>query len=93
MRSGRFIWITVVLLLISNAPCINAFEEELIIIPTRPKVTQPFLLIRPTDKPVASVILFAGDHGRLALSPQGIGWGSSNFLVRNRTDLPRRGFW
>jgi dienelactone hydrolase len=92
MKSGRFIWITVVLLLISNAPCINAFEEELIIIPTRPKVTQPFLLIRPVDKPVASVVLFAGDHGRLALSPQGIGWGSSNFLVRNRHRFAQEGF-
>jgi len=92
MKSGRFIWITVVLLVVSNAPCVNASEEKLIIIPTRPKVTQPFLLIRPTDMPVASVILFAGDHGRLALSPQGIGWGSSNFLVRNRHRFAQEGF-
>jgi len=93
MKSEGFIWIIVVLLLISNAPRVNASEEELKIIPTRPKVTQPFLFIRPPDKPVASVILFAGGHGRLALSPQEIGWGSSNFLVRNRHRFAHEGFW
>lgn len=92
MKSGRFIWIIVVVLLTLSAPCVNALEEELRTIPTRPGVTQPFLLIRPNDKPVASVILFAGAHGRLALSPQGIGWGSSNFLVRNRERFAREGF-
>jgi hypothetical protein len=92
MKSGRFIWIIVVVLLTLSAPCVNALEEELRTIPTRPGVTQHFLLIRPNDKPGATVILFAGAHGRLALSPQGIGWGSSNFLVRNRERFAREGF-
>jgi len=44
------------------------------------------------DKPIASVILFVGAHGRLALSPRGIGWGEGNFLVRNRERFCREGF-
>jgi len=92
MRCGRFIWIIVVLILTLSVHCVNALEEELKTIPTRPRVTQSFLLIRPSDKPVASVILFAGAHGRLALSPQGIGWGEGNFLVRNRERFVQQGF-
>jgi pimeloyl-ACP methyl ester carboxylesterase len=92
MKPRRFVWIMVVLFLISNAPCIDAFEEELIIIPTRPKVTQPFLFIRPADPPVASIILFAGGHGRLELSAEGLGWGQGNFLVRNRGRFAQQGF-
>jgi dienelactone hydrolase len=92
MKSGCFIWIIAVLVLILNAPCVNAWEGELRIIPTRPRVTQPFLLIRPTENPVASVILFAGGHGRLELSAQGMGWGEGNFLVRNRERFAQQGF-
>jgi hypothetical protein len=32
-------------------------------IPTRPGVTQSFLLVRPAGRPVASVVLFAGGNG------------------------------
>jgi pimeloyl-ACP methyl ester carboxylesterase len=92
MRCGRFIWIIVVLILTLSAYCVNALEEELRTIPTRPRVTQSFLLIRPSDKPIASVIVFAGAHGRLALSTQGIGWGKGNFLVRNRERFVQQGF-
>jgi predicted alpha/beta-hydrolase family hydrolase len=92
MKSGRFIWIIVVSVLLLNAPCVNASEEALKIIPTRPNVTQPFLLIRPADHPVASVILFAGGHGRLELSALGMRWGEGNFLVRNRERFAQQGF-
>jgi pimeloyl-ACP methyl ester carboxylesterase len=80
------------LLLTLNAVCVKALEGELRAIPTRPGVTQPFLLIQPNIKPVASVILFAGGHGRLALSPQGMEWGNGNFLVRNRERFAEKGF-
>jgi predicted alpha/beta-hydrolase family hydrolase len=92
MGWGRFVGIIVIVLLTLSAPCVNALEGELRTIPTRPGVTQSFLLILPADKPIASVILFAGAHGRLALSPQGIGWGSGNFLVRNRERFTHEGF-
>lgn len=71
-------------------PSASASEEELVTIPTRPGVTQSFLLLRPSDKPLASVILFAGGHGRLALSEHRIGWGERNFLVRNRERFCRK---
>lgn len=92
MKCGRFVGIILGVLLTWNAVCVNALEEELQTIPTRSGVTQSFLLIRPADKPVASVILFAGGHGRLALSPQGIEWGSGSFLVRNRERFAQERF-
>ena len=55
-------------------------------------MTQPFLLIRPADQVVASVILFAGGDGRLGLSSQGISHGENNFLVRNRKGFVAEGF-
>lgn len=92
MKCGQFVGIILGVLLTWNAVCVNALEEELRTIPTRSEITQSFLLIRPADKPVASAILFAGGHGRLELSPQGIEWGSGNFLVRNRERFAQEGF-
>lgn len=81
--------ITVVLLTATRAPAVEAEVQR---IETRPGVTQPFLLVRPDGPPVASVILFAGGHGRLALGEQGIGWGRGNFLVRTRRMFAQHGF-
>ena len=83
MRFERIIFV-VSLALFTLSPCASAGEEELVTIPTRPGVTQSFLLLRSSDKPSATVILFAGGHGRLALLQHEIGWGKTNFLVRNR---------
>jgi pimeloyl-ACP methyl ester carboxylesterase len=58
--------------------------EALVDIPTRPGVTQRFLLLVP-EHPVASVILFAGGNGGLQISPDGmLGGGRGNFLIRTR---------
>jgi len=92
MGCGRFTWILFLIFITLHTPPINAFEQELKTITTRPAVTQSFLLILPSDKPIASIILFAGGHGRLALSPQGMGWGEGNFLVRNRERFVQHGF-
>jgi len=73
-------------------PSAHASDEEFRIISTRPGVTQPFLLIRPTGQAVASVILFAGGEGHLGLSSQGISQGANNFLVRNRQRFAGEGF-
>lgn len=81
-----------IIVFVFGIPYANALEEELVTIPTRPGVTQSFLLIKPDHSPVASVILFAGAHGRLELSKQGVGWGKNNFLVRNRERFAREGF-
>lgn len=73
-----------------------ANAEELIEFQTRPEVTQKFILIKP-DKPILSVILFAGGNGNLELSIDSskelvIGWGKGNFLVRSRDLFASHGF-
>ncbi len=53
-------------------------------IPARPGVMQRMLLLWP-ENPKAVVVLFAGGHGGLQISPDGrLGWGEGNFLVRTR---------
>src|SRR4051812_19469759 len=59
-------------------------DTSLVSIETPRGVKQSFILIKP-DKPVASVILFAGGHGGLGLkSVSTMQWGAENFLVRSR---------
>jgi hypothetical protein len=66
--------------------------EQVIEIATRPGQQVRALLIKP-DKPVGSVILLAGGHGNLAISPAGqIGWGRDNLLVRSRAAYAEAGF-
>ncbi len=69
-----------------------ALDEEVRTIPARPGVTESFLLMRPAGPPVASVILFAGGDGSLALGPSGLGQLQGNFLVRTRGRWVREGF-
>jgi len=58
--------------------------ERVVDIPTRPGVVQRFVCLTPL-RPRAAVILFAGGHGGLQISPQGVfHWGRGNFLVRSR---------
>lgn len=60
------------------------FNSGVVDVPTRPGVTQRILLVAP-PAPQAAVILFAGGHGGLQLTPEGtFGWGKGNFLVRSR---------
>jgi predicted alpha/beta-hydrolase family hydrolase len=77
--------------LVASIPVVAA-NEEVRSVPTRRGVTQGFLLVRPSGSPVASVILFAGGEGRLALSSSGIGQLRGNFLVRTRERFARAGF-
>lgn len=83
--------LTIFLLLSSSA--LNA--AEIVTLKTRPGVDQKFILIKP-DKPLASVILFAGGKGALSLFlfsgfPK-INWGKNNFLVRTRDMFATHGF-
>lgn len=88
-RSFALLALLGLLLLATHA---NAqLPETIVDIPTRDGVTQRFILIKP-ERPVAAVILFAGGHGGLQISPQGeIGWGKGNFLVRSRQLFAERG--
>ena len=61
-------------------------------VPSRPGVTQRFLLLTP-EKPKAAVILLAGGNGRLGISQDGsIRFLSGNFLVRARRLFTDKGF-
>ena len=56
-------------------------------IPTRPGITLRALVLSPAE-PKAAVILLAGGHGGLQISPDGsMGWGAGNFLVRTREEF------
>ena len=58
--------------------------QRVIDVPTRPGVTQRLLVLSAPD-PKATVILFAGGHGGLQISPSGsFKWGAGNFLIRTR---------
>ena len=84
---GRLVRAVLVLLCMAAAPA-WAQTERVVDIPTRPGVTQRILVLGP-EKPKAAVILFAGGHGGLMLTPQGeMGWGKGNFLVRTRESRP-----
>lgn len=81
-------------LLLGGAPLspARAADEEVRTVPARPGVTESFLLVRPKGAPVASVIIFAGGDGNLALTPAGLGQLQGNFLVRTRPRWAREGF-
>jgi pimeloyl-ACP methyl ester carboxylesterase len=69
-----------------------AAADEVKTIPTRPGVTQSFVLVRPSEPPVASVVLFAGGNGALNLSSGRLAGLGGNFLVRNRARFAEHGF-
>ena len=84
-----FIFLLAVALPLSAA---RAADEEVRTIPARPGITESFLLQRPAGAPVASVIIFAGGDGNLAMTADGIGQLQGNFLVRTRMRWVREGF-
>jgi len=58
--------------------------QRVVDIQTRPGVSQRMVVLAPQD-PKAAVVLFAGGHGGLQVSPDGsFGWGANNFVVRTR---------
>ncbi|HVK54365.1 MAG TPA: alpha/beta hydrolase, partial [Burkholderiales bacterium] len=71
------------LLLCSAAPGISAADPQTVEIPTRPAVTQRFVLIEPAQ-PKAAVILLAGSDGWINIESNGRIKRQRNFLVRSR---------
>ena len=79
----RNAFVSVSLLAAGTGPA-DAASSTLVSVQTPRGAKQAFILIKP-DKPVASVILFAGGHGALGLrSASTMQWGALNFLVRTR---------
>jgi pimeloyl-ACP methyl ester carboxylesterase len=75
--------LAVALTLLAAAPA-RAADEERMTIPTRPGVTDSFLLDRPAGAPVASVVLYTGGNGVLRKT-------MGNFLIRSRLDFAAEG--
>lgn len=58
--------------------------HQVVDIPTRAGVTQRLLVLTP-PQPKAALLMVAGGHGGLQITPQGgFGWGEGNFVVRTR---------
>lgn len=75
--------IFIIFLLFFLSACVTS-NKKVVDIPTRQDVTQRMLIITPPD-PKATFILFAGGHGGLQISKNGIfNWGKGNFLIRSR---------
>jgi hypothetical protein len=86
----RFALLIQILLLALAGP-LWAQAQRVVDIPTRPGVTQRMIVIAP-DNRTAAVVLFAGGHGGLQISPEGfMKWGDANFLVRTRQMFASKG--
>ena len=68
-----------------------AITETVTSVPSRPGVTQFFVLVRPDGDPVASAVLFTGSGGNLRLAQRGGVGAGINFLVRNRARFAEHG--
>jgi hypothetical protein len=83
--------ITAAALLVCTAATAFAQSEKVIEIPSRGANIRA-LMIEPPNA-VGSVILLAGGHGRLDISPAGaMHWGAGNQLVRTRASYAAAGF-
>lgn len=91
--TGRRVGAVLGVALLAVAIQAGAASEEVRSVPTRKGVTQGFLLVRPPKAPTASLILFAGGDGHLALSPPStINQLKFNFLVKMRERFANAGF-
>ena len=84
--------VILVILLAAALRSAHAASATFVSIKTPRGANQAFILIKP-ERPVASVILFAGGHGRLGLqSASSMTWGAGNFLVRSRDTFAAHDF-
>lgn len=68
-------------------------NEKVVDITTRPGIKQRMLILFPSSSPKAVVILYAGGHGGLQITPDGlIGEENNNFVVRSRKLFAKQGF-
>lgn len=79
---AKFLWMGVWLGLSLQAHA--QVSTHVVDLPSRADVTQRLLVLKPVA-PKAAVILLAGGHGGLQLTPDGaLRWGQGNFLIRSR---------
>ena len=86
---ARLLLLILVLAVAPNALAQTA--QRVVDVQTRPGVTQRMLVLSPPDAK-AVVVLLAGGHGGLQMSPEGaMKWGGGNFLVRAREMFAEQG--
>ena len=91
-RSCRCAFILAILLAVALRSA-HAASATLVSIKTPRGANQAFILIKP-ERPVASVILFAGGHGRLGLKSASSMTGEREiFWCAAGTSSPRMGSW
>ena len=79
------------LICLLTSPVYAEIVKQVVDIPTRPGVTQRFLVLAP-EKAKAVAILFAGGHGGLQIGKEGnLSWGAKNFLVRTQRIFTEQG--
>jgi hypothetical protein len=85
MRSPlRAVSTAIMLIGLSATPSVGDVSQSVVDVPTRPGVSQRFVVLAP-PLPKAAVVLFAGGHGGLQIANDGrFAWGAGNFLVRSR---------
>ena len=93
-NAARRVSLRVTTILLTLLMCEQAraqLPESVVTLDVRPGATVNLLLIQP-EKPVASLILFAGGSGYLKIREDGIRKLSNNFLVRTRQQFAEHGF-
>ena len=91
MRTYRKYYFLVIFFLFSSPLLQAQVAESVEVVTVRPGVTQSYVMLTP-EKPVATVILFAGYGGYLNITQAGIQQPSNNFLVRTRKQFAEKGF-
>jgi pimeloyl-ACP methyl ester carboxylesterase len=66
--------------------------QEIVVLPTRPQVTQSYFLARVPREPQAVVVLFPGSGGTIELRHESgqVKFAGGNFLVRSRVEFVNR---
>lgn len=92
MRAVKLLCASIGVLIAALAPeAVAAGDEQVVEIQARGQKIRALLIV--PEKPIGSVVLLAGGHGNLNISPSGkIGWGANNQLVRTRAAYAAAGY-
>ena len=67
-------------------------SDQVITLPTRPRVTETVVVVRPPMKPTATVVVLVGGLGKLELTARGLPKDGAGPLIRRREQLASQGF-
>jgi pimeloyl-ACP methyl ester carboxylesterase len=67
-------------------------SDQIITVPTRPRVTETVVAVRPPTRPTATVVVLVGGLGKLDLTPRGLPKDASGPLAKRREQLAAQGF-